>query len=311
MNKIKNLSFLLLAGLILASCGKASYKKTPGGMPYQVFAGKDTQAVRAGNFLKLHLTQKINDSLYFSSVGNIPVYIPISGQSQPYDISEVWTKLHVDDSLVTTQMMDTFLKRYPGNMPPHFKKGDRIRTFVKVLAVFTSDSARFADEQKERDLFSKSEIKVVEEFVKSKNVKTEKTQSGVFVEIINPGTGILADSGKWVSLNYTGTTFKGKKFDSNVDSAFNHVQPLNFTVGAGEMVKGFDEAVRLLRPGAVARIYVPSLAAYGGNPPPGSTVIKPYENLVFDLTILDVKEKAPALPAPGPQVQKIDTPQPK
>lgn len=69
MNKIKQLFLLLFAGILLVSCDKAAYKKTPGGMPYQLFAGKDTVSAKIGNFLKVSFTQKINDSIYFTTDG--------------------------------------------------------------------------------------------------------------------------------------------------------------------------------------------------------------------------------------------------
>ena len=270
-------------------------------MPYQLFASGDTQQVKVGNFIKVSITQKINDSVYFSTAGKLPVYMPVIAQSSPYDISEVWTKLHLGDSVVSTQMMDTFIKRMPpGQIPPQFKKGDRILTYVKILGIFTSDSAKSVDEEKVRTAFAQNEIQAVEAFIKSKNISTVKTPSGAFVEIINPGTGNLIDSGKYVSVNYTGTTFEGKKFDSNTDSAFNHVQPLSFTVGAGQMIKGFDEAMKFMKPGGSAKVYMPSMLGYGAAPPPGSTVIKPYENLIFEFTVTDVKDKAPETAnAPG------------
>ncbi len=294
MNTIKNLLLIITVGALVASCSKATYRKTPGGMPYQLFASGDTQQVKVGNFIKVSITQKINDSVYFSTAGKLPVYMPVIAQSSPYDISEVWTKLHLGDSVVSTQMMDTFIKRMPpGQIPPQFKKGDRILTYVKILGIFTSDSAKSVDEEKVRTAFAQNEIQAVEAFVKSKNISTVKTPSGAFVEIINPGTGNLIDSGKYVSVNHTGTTFEGKKFDSNTDSAFNHVQPLSFTVGAGQMIKGFDEAMKFMKPGGSAKVYMPSILGYGATPPPGSTVIKPYENLIFEFTITDVKDKAP------------------
>lgn len=310
MNKIKQLSFLLIAGILLVSCDKAAYKKTPGGMPYQLFAGKDTQTVKTGNFLKVNLTQKINDSVYFTTDGTLPLYIPVTGQSNPYDVTELWEKLHVGDSVVATQMMDTFIKRLPpGNLPPQFKKGDRILTYVKVLGLFTNDSLKTIDENKMRDEFAKNETKVVEEFIKTKKANVQRTPSGAFVEIIEPGTGNLIDSGKYVIVNYTGTTFGGVKFDSNLDPAFGHVEPMGFTVGEPGMSKGFDESMLSLRNGASARLYVPSMLAYGANPPRGSK-LKPFENLMFELKVVDVKDQAPPPPPnPGqPQIQQMQQP---
>lgn len=282
-------------------------------MPYQLFAGKDTQTVKTGNFLKVNLTQKINDSVYFTTDGSLPLYIPVTGQSNPYDVTELWMKLHVGDSVVATQMMDTFIKRLPpGSLPPNFKKGDRILTYVKVLGLFTNDSLKTIDENKDREVFIKNEAKVVEEYVKSKKANVQKTTSGAYVEILEPGTGNLIDSGKYVSVNYTGTTFKGVKFDSNLDPAFGHVGPMSFTVGSPGMSKGFDESMLYLRNGTSARLYVPSMLGYGANPPRGSA-IKPFENLVFEIKVVDVKDQAPPPPPPPAQQQgpNPDMPQPK
>ena len=301
MNKIKQLFLLLFAGILLVSCDKAAYKKTPGGMPYQLFAGKDTATAKIGNFLKVNFTQKINDSIYFTTDGALPIYIPVTGQSNPYDVTELWTSLHVGDSVVATQMMDTFIKRLPpGSLPPQFKKGDRILTFVKVLGLFANDSLKTIDEKKDQDAFAVIETKVVDDFIKSKKANVTRTPSGAYVEILEPGTGNLIDSGKYITVNYTGTTFKGEKFDSNVDPAFGHVQPMSFTVGAPGMSKGFDESMLSLRNGASARLYVPSMLAYGANPPRNSK-IKPFENLIFEVKVTDVKDQAPPPPPnPGP-----------
>ncbi len=58
MNTIKNLFLFLFAAILLVACGKkASYKKTKGGMPYQLFKGKDTQQIKPGDFIQSHITQ--------------------------------------------------------------------------------------------------------------------------------------------------------------------------------------------------------------------------------------------------------------
>ena len=291
MRTIKNLVLFLIATTLLASCGKVAYRKTPGGMPYQLYKGKGTQNIFARNIVKVNLSYKVKDSLYFSSFGKVPVYMPVNPETQPYDISEIMTKLKIGDSVIATQMMDTFIKRNP-SIPPEFKKGDRIITTLKVLDIFTNDSAAVADEEKEKKKFLASEIEFLEKYLAGKNIPVQKSSSGIFVQVINPGNGNPVDSGKYVSLNYTGTTLDGKKFDSNVDTTFQHVGPISFTVGDGQMIKGFDEGVRFLKAGGSGRAYVPSMLAYGPRPRPGSG-IRPFENLVFDLSIVDVKDKAP------------------
>lgn len=301
MNRMKNLVLFLTAALVIAGCGKSSYRKSPGGMPYQVISGNDTQSVREGDFVKIHFTQKIKDSVYFSTEGSLPIYLPVGGNGgpQPYDISEIWTKLKVGDSVITTQMMDTFIKRSPDRIPPQFKKGDRIMTYVRILAVFKNDSLRRADEDKMQKEWAVSEVKGIEKYLADKKITAQKTPSGAYVQIITPGTGNLVDSGNYVTVNYTATSWSGKKVDSNTDSAFQHVAPYSFVAGARRMITGFDEAMMFMNKGAKAKVFVPSLLGYAGNP--GSPNLKPYENLIFDIELLDVKDKEPAQPAaPAP-----------
>lgn len=294
----------LVAGIALLAftfiaCQQGSMKKTPGGMPYKIFSDTKQKQVKTGEFLKLSITQKINDSVVFTNQGKVPNYIPVLPQTTPYDLSEVWSQLRIGDSVVATQMMDTFMNRNPGSVPPPFKKGDRIITTVKVLGIFANDSLRQLDMNKEFEAFKAREIKEVETFVKKSGAAAQRTKNGVFVQITKAGDGNLIDSGKYVSVKYTGMTFDGKVFDSNVDSSFQHTEPLNFTVGAGQMIQGFDEGIRLMRSGSKGFLYIPSMQGYG---PAGSGTIKGYQHLKFDIEVLSVADKAPAAPAtPGGQ----------
>ena len=301
MNTVKNLLIMVFAAAILVSCGKATYKKTPGGMPYKVFEGKDTQKVRIGDYIKVQLEIKVNDSVV-NTTGKLPTYIQVNASTQPYDLSELWTKLSLGDSVIATQMIDTFMKRNPENFPPQFKKGDRVITHLKILGVFANDSlVRIVDEKGKKAL-AVVEIAEIEKYLADKKITAQKTPSGAFVEITNPGTGNLADTGNYVTVNYTGTSWSGKRFDSNTDTAFQHVAPYSFVAGIGRMSKGFDEAILLLRKGGKGKIYVPSLLGYGGQP--GTPLIKPYEHLIFDIELVDIKDKAPDQPAGPPQPQQ-------
>lgn len=260
---------------------------TPGNMPYRLYKGKGTQQIKAGDFIKIQLTQKIKDSIYFSTLDGLPTYLQVNTQPSSYDISELWTSLRIGDSVVATQMMDTFIKRSPQSIPSNFKKGDKITTYIKVLAIFKNDSEANADYENLKTKRLTKEIEFIEKYLAKKNITAKKTTSGAFVQVINPGTGNQIDSGRYVTVNYTGTSFSGKVFDSNTDASFHHVEPYSFNSGAGEMIKGFDEAVLFMKKGATAKVYIPSLLAYGANP--NSPLIKPFEHLIFDIEIVDVK----------------------
>ena len=221
MKLIQSFVVAMFAVILFTACNQVSHKKTPGGMPYKLIAGKGTVKVQKGNIMKLNYTQVINDSVYFTTRGKIPFYMPVTDFSNPYDISEIILLLKKGDSVIATQMMDTFIKRNPTNVPPQFKNGDRIVTTIKVIDIFTSDSAARLDEEKEKSTFLAAEVNFLTKHLADKKISAQKTPSGAFVQVINPGTGDLITQGKVASVNYTGTGFfSGKVFDSNTDTAF-------------------------------------------------------------------------------------------
>jgi FKBP-type peptidyl-prolyl cis-trans isomerase FkpA len=258
--------------------------------------------VVSGSYVKLSITKKVNDSVLLTTDNNIPAYQFITPTVNPYDISELWSTLRVGDSLVMTQMVDTFIKRAPDRVPPQFRNGDRVMSYVKILAVFPSDSlARLDYEAEVKKMEARAiqnaagEIKEVEKYLADKKIVTQRTPSGAFMEMIKQGQGNTPDTGDYVTVNYSGVSWSGVKFDSSTDPAFGHVEPYSFNVGTGSMIKGFDEAVMMMQKGAKIKVYVPAALGYGaqGREPK----IKPNEHLIFDLELLDIKAQAP-VPAP-------------
>jgi FKBP-type peptidyl-prolyl cis-trans isomerase FkpA len=289
---------ILMAGMavLFSSCDNVNYRKTPGGMPYKLFKGKGGAEVKHARHVKISLIQKINDSTRFSTIGKPGVYFYVPSPTRNYDITELWQFARVGDSIVTIQMLDTFLLRFPDLAQQGLKKGDRIISHIKILDVFESDSARSIDEINERKIMLESEIAFIGKYLDDKKIQAQKTPSGAFVETISPGQGNLIDSGNYISVMYKGYTFDGVVFDSNTDTTFGRTEPLEFTIGTGAMIPGFEEGLRLLRKGSEGRIYIPSLLAYGPNP--GSDKIKPFESIIFDIRVLDVQLKEPSPPPP-------------
>ncbi len=289
------LIFAAVASLTFTSCN--SFKKSKSGMAYKIISSKEGTKVDSGSFVKLHFSQKLNDSLLFESFGKLPVYFQFMANSPGYEVTEIFNLLKKGDSVISVQLIDTLLVKNPNGMPPFMKKGDKIITTVRVLDVFKTFELSTADEQKERQNYLESEIKVVSDYIAKNKIVATKTKSGAFVEIIEPGTGAIVDSGNYVTVKYRGKTFAGKIFDTNIDSSFHHTDPLGFTAGTagmpGGMVIGFDEGTMQLRLGSKAKIYIPSLLGFGATP--GSPDIKPFENLIFEIEVLSINPKgAPA-----------------
>jgi FKBP-type peptidyl-prolyl cis-trans isomerase len=96
------------------------------------------------------------------------------------------------------------------------------------------------------------------------------------------GAGAEAVAGKKVSVHYTGTLTSGQKFDSSLDRG----KPFQFTLGAGQVIKGWDQGVAGMKVGGKRKLQIPPEMAYGarGFPP----VIPPNSTLIFEIELLAV-----------------------
>jgi FKBP-type peptidyl-prolyl cis-trans isomerase len=294
MRLLKTMFSVAATAVMISSCDSVDFKKTKGGMPYKLYASKDGKKAVVGGYLKVNMTTKKNDSVLQTTYGGAATYVPVSKESQPYDLSELISTLKEGDSVYSIRMVDTFLKRTPGQLPPNFKAGDKIITTIKVLKVLNTEEETRQDYEKEQVTASAGQLKIddktLADYLAKNNIKANKTGSGTYVQIIQPGTGDQVAAGKFVSLRYKGTTLAGKVFDTNMDSSFNHTAPMDMVVGSQPLIKGFEEGIKELREGAKAKLFIPSALAYGANGPPE---IGANTNLIFDIEVLKVANQAP------------------
>ena len=113
------------------------------------------------------------------------------------------------------------------------------------------------------------------------------TPSGLRIIDVKPGSGPVPQAGQTVTVNYTGWLFvdgkKGKKFDSSLDRG----QPFSFTLGQGQVIKGWDEGLATMHVGGKRTLIIPPDLGYGASGagadiPPGAT-------LIFEVDLLSVK----------------------
>ena len=113
--------------------------------------------------------------------------------------------------------------------------------------------------------------------------KPTTTSSGLEYWEIKKGTGKLAEKGKKVSVHYTGWLTDGKEFDSSRDVG----DPIQFDLGTGQVIKGWDEGIAGMKVGGKRQLKIPPALGYGARGF-GST-IPPNATLVFDVELMDVK----------------------
>jgi peptidyl-prolyl cis-trans isomerase A (cyclophilin A) len=111
----------------------------------------------------------------------------------------------------------------------------------------------------------------------------DRTESGLRYKMIQKGDGKRAEAGKTVSVHYEGSLENGKVFDSS----YPRKKPIEFRLGQGQVIEGWDEGIALLQVGDKARFVIPSDLAYGAAGAGG--VIPPNATLIFDVELMDVK----------------------
>ncbi len=120
----------------------------------------------------------------------------------------------------------------------------------------------------------------------TKELKRHVTSEGLEFWDLKVGTGAVANKGDKVKVNYTGWLTNGKMFDSSLNPGRT---PFEFTLGEGQVIKGWDEGVAGMKVGGKRQLRIPYQMAYGeeGRPP----VIPPRSTLIFDVELLGVNGK--------------------
>lgn len=112
----------------------------------------------------------------------------------------------------------------------------------------------------------------------------QKTSSGLAYTDLVVGTGPSPVQGRGVKVHYTGWLEDGAKFDSSYDRK----EPFSFTFGAGEVIPGWDEALKTMKVGGRRKVVIPPRLAYGAQGAGG--VIPPNATLTFEIELLDVEK---------------------
>jgi FKBP-type peptidyl-prolyl cis-trans isomerase len=144
---------------------------------------------------------------------------------------------------------------------------------IEAFRTFEGSRAKRIAEQK----------KMAEEALEKLAAGFQKTESGLRYQIIQKGNGTAAEKGKKVSVHYQGALENGQVFDSS----YKRKQPIEFQLGVGQVIEGWDEGIALLQVGDKARFVIPSYLGYGSRGAGG--VIPPDATLVFDVELMDVK----------------------
>lgn len=291
-----SLSLLLsiIIAIIISSCSSSpypGYEQSDNGLYYNIVEDKDTEKPVEGDFLKVNIQYvTMSDSVIFDSKDEVhPVWISIERASFHGDIMEGISMLSVGDSASFIVRVDTFYVMTIGAVRiPEFALQDSMM-YVNIRVLESKTKEEFEQERQliEEDIqvqletLRLKEIEDLKNYIEINNISQIASESGLIFIPMQYGNAIPIREGQKVICHYTGTFIDGQIFDSS-----SGLEPLQVTIGAGEVIDGFDEALRLMSKGAKAKAIIPSDIGFGTSE--FNSPIPPYATLIFEIEIIDV-----------------------
>ena len=314
INSFKTLVALLAVVVALQSCNSQE-KKTESGMAYTLVKEGDGQPIEDGQYLLMNMEYKDHkDSVWMTTAEQgIPIVVPKNDSvwsSSQGSIEQIFNELSKGDSVTfTIGIKDFFANTVKSEAPPQVDQEGTLTFSVGVENVLTQEEfmtwqqEMMAKQQKQREEEAEeqltTDVATIEKFLEENNIEAEKTESGIFYVMKEEGSGEQASAGDTVKVNYSGHVLNGPFFDTNDEALakekelFNEQRaaqggyaPLEFVLGQGRVIKGWDEGIALLKEGGKATLYIPSPLAYG--PRQRSAEIVANSILVFDVELVEV-----------------------
>jgi FKBP-type peptidyl-prolyl cis-trans isomerase FkpA len=285
MKKYISILTLVVAFSGLAFAQPKGYKKAPNGLLYNFHMDKEGAKAKEGDIVKLHFVFKTDkDSVLRSTFAeNTPIEMPLQKGTFKGSLEDGLMMMSIGDSASFLINADSlFAKMFNSPLPPFIKSGSNVCFLIKIINIMSE--AQYQEEQRKiaGEMIAK-EDKTIQEFMTQNKMVGVKTASGLYYVQTKAGNGIKPENGKTVSVHYTGKLLNGTKFDSSVDRG----QPFEFSLGVGQVIKGWDEGVALMSIGEKGFLLIPSGLGYGPRGAGGS--IPPNSVLVFEVELLGIK----------------------
>ena len=298
---------LLIAALAFAVGANAQngLQQAPGGAAFQLFTHNPGDKVKVNDVVTFDFVQKTDkDSVLMSSYGTgkraqVQIVDP-KGVTDMVEVNlmEIFPLLAVNDSVLIKLPTDSIFKGHDDQRPPFFPKGSHLNFVIKVNRIQSLDEA-MAERKAEEEKVKTSELTDATNYVIGHKLVLKSTASGLRYVITQSTLKQKPLKGDTLQVNYTGRTLDDKVFDSSIESvakaaALNQpgrtYEPIQFVVGTGGVIPGWDEGLLLLNEGEKATFVIPSSLAYGAQG--AGDDIKPFSTLVFDVELVKIKPGA-------------------
>ncbi|EIM73718.1 FKBP-type peptidylprolyl isomerase [Nitritalea halalkaliphila LW7] len=299
------------AATIFTSCDSTETRETTDGIKYTLIKqGKESP--KNGEFVLYHLqVTNEKDSVFIStdeqgSPGVLQYNDSIPAQT---GMDEIFLNLKKGDSIY---IEDKAVKVFgAGSVPFFLQEDDKVKIRIGAFAVMGQEEveayfAQLQEQQAKREEEKalkqlETDTQLIQDYLAENNIEATRTESGLYYVIKENGNGPAIEPGKTAAVHYAGFLLDGTIFDTSMKSVaqengiFNEQRdqagnytPFEVRVGAGRVIRGWDEGLALLKKGDKATLYIPSPLGYG--PRQSGPVIGPNSVLVFDVEIVDVMD---------------------
>ena len=282
----KKLFFLFAAifPVLVQAQNYKDFKSLPSGLRYKSIEDKKAAKSKVGNMVKLFITYTTEkDSVVFSSkmIGEA-AELQITAPQFKGDPMEGFAMMGAGDSMLFLVSSDSMFKSGNGR-PGYATVGSYLKLGVRMVSSMTMDESNKLKQLEAAGQIDKDD-KIIQQYIKDKGLKAEKTPSGLYRVVEKQGDGAKVEAGKKVTVNYTGKLVDGTPFDSSLNPGR---EPFEFTIGQHQVIAGWDEGIALFNVGGKGSLLIPSALGYGARGAGG--VIGPNAVLIFDIEVLKVE----------------------
>jgi FKBP-type peptidyl-prolyl cis-trans isomerase len=303
---MKKIALLILSftAVVLQVRAQNDFVHTPKGALVKKITNNPGDKIKMNDVVTFDIIQKTEkDSLLGSTYAmGHPVKIQIQPSQNAADLMDVFPLLTAKDSACIKVPTDSLFIGHENERPAFLPKGSFLVYLLKVHRVQALNDA-IAERSKALDSMKVVESTGAAKYITDNRLTVKTTPSGLKYIITQPSVKRKPLAGDTVYVNYTGYTLDGRVFDSSIEANAKKAglnqpgrtyEPINFVLGSGQVIKGWDEGLLLLNEGSKAKFIIPSDIAYGTE---GSGDIPPFSTLVFDVELTKVKPTKHAAPA--------------
>ncbi len=285
---MKRFILLTLAiGVLLTSCSekqsKNDYLQTKSGLKYKFYKQNQGDTPQLMDYLEVYLSCHVNDTAVI-----IPNNFMMMQMSDPLFAGDIFEGIKMmskgDSASFIVRIDSTFYTLFQRPvMPPMFKMDDVMKFEIGLKDFYSSTEYLNKRVTEIKEMFPDETAKAEEElnqYFKENNITATATPYGLYYVKTKEGNGEKPAKGKMVSVHYTGTLLDGTVFDSSIERN----EPIQFILGIGQVIPGWDEGIQMMSKGEQGVLYIPYYLAYGDR---GAGSIPPFATLKFEVELIE------------------------